>query len=80
MANLADLSMVEAADAVRNGDATSMELLDACWRDVSVTPNTVSNMIYMLRTIFAESGGAGWISTNCQPKRPLIHKCPCVTL
>jgi len=28
MTDLADLSMTEAADAVRNGDATSMELLD----------------------------------------------------
>ena len=27
MTDLADLSLVEAADAVRNGDATSMELL-----------------------------------------------------
>ena len=32
MTDLADLSLVEAADAVRNGEATSMELLDACWR------------------------------------------------
>src|SRR5271169_4347799 len=34
MTDLADLSLVEAADAVRNGDATSMELLDACWRNM----------------------------------------------
>ena len=27
MTDLADLTLVEAADAVRNGDATSMELL-----------------------------------------------------
>ena len=34
MTDLADLSLVEAADAVRNGDATSIELLDACWRNM----------------------------------------------
>ena len=34
MTDLADLSLVEAADAVRNGEATSMELLDACWRNM----------------------------------------------
>src|SRR3984957_2543790 len=34
MTDLADLSLVEAADAVRDGDATSMELLDACWRNL----------------------------------------------
>ena len=30
MSGLADLSLVEAADAVRRGDATSQALLDAC--------------------------------------------------
>jgi aspartyl-tRNA(Asn)/glutamyl-tRNA(Gln) amidotransferase subunit A len=34
MTGLADLSLVEAADAVRDGDATSMELLDACWHNL----------------------------------------------
>ena len=34
MTDLADLTLVEAADAVRNGDATSMELLDACWANL----------------------------------------------
>jgi aspartyl-tRNA(Asn)/glutamyl-tRNA(Gln) amidotransferase subunit A len=32
MSNLADLSMTEAADAVRSGDVTSVALLEACWR------------------------------------------------
>ncbi len=34
MAGLADLSLVEAADAVRNGAATSAELLAACWANL----------------------------------------------
>ena len=34
MTDLADLSLVEAADAVRNGEATSIDLLDACWRNL----------------------------------------------
>ncbi len=36
MTDLADLSMVEAAEAVRTGEATSMELLNACWRNMEV--------------------------------------------
>ena len=32
MSNLADLSMTEAADAVRSGKATSVALLEACWQ------------------------------------------------
>ena len=31
MSGLADLSMTEAADAVRSGRATSVALLEACW-------------------------------------------------
>ncbi len=33
MTDLADLSMIEAADAVRAGEATSVDLLEACWRE-----------------------------------------------
>jgi len=29
---LADLTLVQAAEAVRDGDATSRDLLDACWQ------------------------------------------------
>ena len=32
MSNLADLSMTEAADAVRAGEVTSVALLEACWQ------------------------------------------------
>jgi aspartyl-tRNA(Asn)/glutamyl-tRNA(Gln) amidotransferase subunit A len=32
MSNLADLSMTEAADAVRSGEVTSVALLEACWQ------------------------------------------------
>lgn len=34
MAGLAELSLTEAADAVRTGQATSVELLDACWANL----------------------------------------------
>ena len=34
MTGLAELSLVEAADAVASGKATSRELLDACWKNI----------------------------------------------
>ena len=34
MTDLAELSLVEAAEAVRSGEATSLELLDACWANM----------------------------------------------
>jgi len=39
------------------------ELLDVCWRDVIVSPNTVSNIIYLLRSIFVAAGKGDWIQT-----------------
>jgi aspartyl-tRNA(Asn)/glutamyl-tRNA(Gln) amidotransferase subunit A len=49
MTDLAELSMVEAADAVRNGDATSMELLDACWRNMEVANPKLNATIWLDR-------------------------------
>ncbi len=49
MTDLADLSLVEAADAVRNGDATSMELLDACWRNMEAVNPKLNATIWLDR-------------------------------
>ena len=49
MTNLADLSLVEAAEAVRNGDATSMELLDACWANLEATNAKLNATIWLDR-------------------------------
>ena len=34
MSTLADLSLVEAADTIRTSQATSLELLNACWANI----------------------------------------------
>jgi len=52
MSNLADLSMIEAADAVRTGDVTSVALLEACWRRMEQV-NPVINA-----TIWTDRAGA----------------------
>ena len=49
MTDLADLSLVEAADAVRNGDATSMELLDACWANLEAANAALNATIWLDR-------------------------------
>ena len=49
MSDLADLSMVEAAEAVRRGDATSMELLDACWRRMGAVNPKLNATIWLDR-------------------------------
>jgi aspartyl-tRNA(Asn)/glutamyl-tRNA(Gln) amidotransferase subunit A len=49
MTDLADLSLVEAADAVRDGDATSMELLDACWRNLEAANPKLNATIWLDR-------------------------------
>ena len=49
MTDLADLTLVEAADAVRNGDATSMELLDACWRNMEAANPKLNATIWLDR-------------------------------
>jgi aspartyl-tRNA(Asn)/glutamyl-tRNA(Gln) amidotransferase subunit A len=49
MTELADLSLVDAADAVRDGDATSMELLDACWRNMETANPRLNATIWLDR-------------------------------
>src|SRR5579872_6697726 len=49
MTELADLSLVEAAEAVRNGDATSVELLDACWANLEAANPKLNATIWLDR-------------------------------
>lgn len=48
-----------------HGEARSFdEIRAACWPDVNVGPNSVSNAVYALRAIFVKGGGsAEWIQT-----------------
>jgi aspartyl-tRNA(Asn)/glutamyl-tRNA(Gln) amidotransferase subunit A len=46
MSNLADLSMTEAADAVRSGEVTSVALLDACWRRMNAVNPALNATIW----------------------------------
>ena len=49
MSNLADLSLTDAAEAVRTGQATSMDLLDACWTRMEALNPVLNAMIWLDR-------------------------------
>jgi len=58
MTDLAYLSLVEAADAVRNGDATSVELLGACWRNMEAVNGELNATIWLDREAAEQSARA----------------------
>lgn len=49
MTDLASLTLTEAADAVRTGQATAMDLLDACWKRMEALNPTLNAMIWLDR-------------------------------
>ncbi|MBV9248391.1 MAG: amidase, partial [Acetobacteraceae bacterium] len=49
MADLADLTLVEAAEAVRRGETTSMELLDALWTNLQAANPKINAVIWLDR-------------------------------
>jgi aspartyl-tRNA(Asn)/glutamyl-tRNA(Gln) amidotransferase subunit A len=49
MTNLADLTLVEAAEAVHTGQATSHELLDACWANLDKANPVLNATIWLDR-------------------------------
>jgi aspartyl-tRNA(Asn)/glutamyl-tRNA(Gln) amidotransferase subunit A len=58
MAGLADLSLVEAADAVATGGTTSRELLHACWANLDAVNPRVNAIIWQEREA-AETAARG---------------------
>jgi aspartyl-tRNA(Asn)/glutamyl-tRNA(Gln) amidotransferase subunit A len=80
MVALADLTLVEAAEAVRNGDATSVELLTSCWERMEAVNPRVNATIWVDRLGAERAARAADASrdTNewCGPLHgvPLAHK------
>jgi len=80
MVALADLTLVEAAEAVRNGETTSVDLLAACWDRMEALNPTVNATIWVDR-LDAERAARAADATRdtnewCGPLHgvPLAHK------
>ena len=76
MTALADLTLVEAAEAVRTGQATSRELLDACWANIDKA-NPVLNATIWLDRVRAEADAQA-ADLAVRDKKPLgkLHGVP----
>jgi len=76
MTDLASLTLTEAADAVRTGQATAMELLDACWSRMDKLNPTLNAMIWDDRE--AAETAARAADQAVRDKRPLgrLHGIP----
>jgi aspartyl-tRNA(Asn)/glutamyl-tRNA(Gln) amidotransferase subunit A len=76
MSNLADLSMTEAADAVRAGDVTSEALLEACWRRMEAVNPVLNATIWTDREGAMASARAADEAVRNKAKHGLLHGVP----
>lgn len=76
MSNLADLSLTEAAEAVRTGQATAMDLLDACWKRMDALNPTLNAMIWHDREAAEASARAADQAVRDRKPLGLMHGIP----
>jgi aspartyl-tRNA(Asn)/glutamyl-tRNA(Gln) amidotransferase subunit A len=76
MTDLADLTLTEAATAVRTGQATSLDLLHACWANLDAVNPRVNAMIWQQREEAEAAARAA--DAAVRAKRPLgpLHGVP----
>jgi aspartyl-tRNA(Asn)/glutamyl-tRNA(Gln) amidotransferase subunit A len=76
MSNFADLSMTEAADAVRAGDVTAVALLEACWARMDALNPTVNAVIWTERNAAMEAARAADAAVHGKAKLGSLHGVP----
>ena len=76
MTHLADLSMTEAADAVRTGQATSVALLEACWQRMEALNPTVNATIWTDRADAMASAHAADAAVRNKASLGALHGVP----
>jgi aspartyl-tRNA(Asn)/glutamyl-tRNA(Gln) amidotransferase subunit A len=76
MSNLADLSMTEAAGAIRAGDATSVALLEACWRRMDQVNPVLNATIWTDREAAMAAARAADAAVRDKAKLGVLHGVP----
>ena len=76
MAGLADLSLVQAADMVASGQATSLELLHACWANLDAVNPQVNAVIWQEREQAEAAARAADEAVRSRQKLGPLHGVP----
>jgi aspartyl-tRNA(Asn)/glutamyl-tRNA(Gln) amidotransferase subunit A len=76
MTGLADLSLVEAAQAVARGEATSLALLDACWANLEKANPRLNATIWLDREAAEASARAADKAVRDKAPLGLLHGVP----
>ena len=76
MSNLADLSMTEAADAVRSGQVASVDLLDACWTAMEAANPVLNATIWTDRDGAMEAARAADAAVRNKAPLGVLHGVP----
>ena len=76
MNGLANLSMTEAADAVRTGEATSVALLEACWAVMDAVNPTVNAVIWTDRESAIAAAQAADAAVKARAPLGVLHGVP----
>jgi aspartyl-tRNA(Asn)/glutamyl-tRNA(Gln) amidotransferase subunit A len=73
---LADLTLVEAAGAVASGQATSRELLDACWKNIELANPAVNATIWLDRQQAEYDAAAADEAVRAKATLGVLHGVP----
>jgi aspartyl-tRNA(Asn)/glutamyl-tRNA(Gln) amidotransferase subunit A len=76
MSNLADLSMTEAADAVRSGEVTSVALLEACWQRMKAVNPILNATIWTDRDAAMDAARTADAAVRNKAKLGVLHGVP----
>jgi aspartyl-tRNA(Asn)/glutamyl-tRNA(Gln) amidotransferase subunit A len=74
--DLADLSLVAAADAVASGQVTSRELLDACWTNIERANPAVNATIWLDREQAERDAAAADVAVRAKAPLGKLHGVP----
>ncbi len=76
MAGLADITLIQAADAVRTGQATSRELLRACWANLDAVNPDVNAVIWEDREAADNAAAAADLAVSNKAHLGPLHGVP----